>query len=167
MNEATDRLDPWVERWMAENPVFTVAPDEFSDEMLGFARADVVLVRGPEVARVSDEVVAGMPIRIYEPDEAATGVVVYFHGGGFCTGSLGFCDNVARELAGRGWRRRVVGGLPAGAGGPLSRRARRLRGRHRVGAGERGPLRRRCRGRRRGRRKRRRDARRRRVPAAP
>lgn len=99
MIEPTDRLDPWVERWMVENPMFTVAPDEFTDEMLGFARTDVVLVRGPEVARVTDEVVAGVPIRIYEPAEAARGVVVYFHGGGFCTGSLGFCDNVARELA--------------------------------------------------------------------
>ena len=52
-----------------------------------------------EIAKITDEVVDGVPIRIYEHDHAPTGLVVYFHGGGFCIGSIGLMDNVARELA--------------------------------------------------------------------
>ena len=40
-----------------------------------------------------------MPIRIYAGDAAPTGIVVYFHGGGWMIGSIGLMDNVARELA--------------------------------------------------------------------
>ena len=74
-----------------------------------------------------------MPIRIYEPDEPPTGLVVYFHGGGFCIGSIGLMDNVARELTfcfGRGGR---VGRILARARASLPRRLRRLRSGHPLG----------------------------------
>jgi acetyl esterase len=52
-----------------------------------------------EIAHISDEMVGDVPIRIYQGDVEPTGVVVYFHGGGFVIGSIGLMDNVARELA--------------------------------------------------------------------
>jgi acetyl esterase len=51
------------------------------------------------IAKVTDEVVAGLPVRVYEHDAVPTGLVLYFHGGGFCVGSVGLMDDVARELA--------------------------------------------------------------------
>jgi acetyl esterase len=43
--------------------------------------------------------VGDVPVRIYRNDAEPTGLVVYFHGGGFAIGSIGLMDNVARELA--------------------------------------------------------------------
>ena len=58
-----------------------------------------------------------VPIRIYQEEGEPTGLVVYFHGGGFVIGSIGLMDNVARELThssgavvvsvGIGWHRRI------------------------------------------------------------
>ena len=48
---------------------------------------------------ITDDEVDGMPIRIYQDDGGPpTGLVVYFHGGGFVFGSIGLMDNVARSL---------------------------------------------------------------------
>lgn len=42
----------------------------------------------------------GVPVRIYTPVQAESyGIVVYFHGGYFCSGSLETHDSVARHLA--------------------------------------------------------------------
>jgi acetyl esterase/lipase len=54
--------------------------------------------RGPEVARVEDGEVAGVPVRIYEP-AGARGTVAYFHGGGWVLGTLDSVDAVCRALA--------------------------------------------------------------------
>jgi acetyl esterase len=92
-------LDPWVVEWFAANPLYARPLPDLSPELLELARSPV---GGPpirEIAKVTDDVVAGVPIRIYEHDHAPTGIVVYFHGGGFCIGSIGLMDNVARELA--------------------------------------------------------------------
>ena len=94
-------LDPWVATWMADNPLRAAVFDTLDPEILPLAR-------GPEgfpptreiaIAHVSDEMVEGIPVRIYTHDREPTGVVVYFHGGGFCIGSIGLMDNVAREIA--------------------------------------------------------------------
>ena len=50
-----------------------------------------------EIAKVTDDIVAGVRVRIYEHDAPPTGLIVYFHGGGFCIGSVGLMDNVARD----------------------------------------------------------------------
>ena len=52
-----------------------------------------------EIATITDDDVDGVPIRIYQGDGVPTGLVVYFHGGGYVMGSIGIMDNVARELA--------------------------------------------------------------------
>ena len=92
-------LDPWVAEWFAANPMLAEPRDDWSREMLALARGDFPIAEGPPVAKVSDDVIAGVRVRVYEHEHAPTGVVVYFHGGGFCTGSIGMMDNVARELA--------------------------------------------------------------------
>jgi acetyl esterase len=93
-------LDPWVEEWLAANPIIRNPPlDDLSPELLALARAPLGAPPTREIARVRDEVIAGVPVRVYEHDQAPTGLVVYFHGGGFCIGSVGLMDNVARELA--------------------------------------------------------------------
>src|SRR5262245_51238140 len=52
---------------------------------------------GPDVPARDDEL-AGVPVRIYEPD-GARGTVAYFHGGGWVLGNLESVDAVCRALA--------------------------------------------------------------------
>jgi acetyl esterase len=92
-------LDPWVADYFAANPMASRPFEDLSPEMLPLARGPVGAPPTRGIARVTDEVVGGVPVRIYEHDQAPTGLVVYFHGGGFCIGSIGLMDNVARELA--------------------------------------------------------------------
>jgi acetyl esterase len=96
-NEGT--LDPWVAEWFAANPMLGQPFEDFSPEMLALARGPVGAPPTREFAKVTDDVVAGIPVRCYEHDDEPTGLLVYFHGGGFCIGSIGLMDNVARELA--------------------------------------------------------------------
>jgi acetyl esterase/lipase len=97
---ATDEgiLDPWVEEYFEANPALRTGFDSLEPEMLELARGPVGMPSSREIATVVDEAVDGVPIRIYRNEEPPTGVVVYFHGGGFCIGSIGLMDNVAREL---------------------------------------------------------------------
>ncbi len=99
MSEPDDTLDPWVVQWMADNPLRAGVFDTLDPAILPLARGDNPFPVTREIARVTDEVVDGIPVRLYEHDEPATGLIVYFHGGGFCIGSIGLMDNVARELA--------------------------------------------------------------------
>ena len=92
-------LDPRVVEWFEANPMMSEPFEDFSPEMLALARSPVGGPPTRAVDRVADDVVDGIPVRIYEHDHPPTGLVVYFHGGGFCIGSLGLMDNVARELA--------------------------------------------------------------------
>jgi acetyl esterase len=54
--------------------------------------------RGPEVARVRDTTAGGVPVRVYEPEDAR-GTVAYLHGGGWIMGSVDSVDAVCRTLA--------------------------------------------------------------------
>ena len=87
-------LDPWVAEWLETNPSYRM------QDILEAART----TESPwpvtrELGRVTDEVVAGVPIRIYEQEGEPTGLMVYFHGGGMCVGSIALMDSVAREIA--------------------------------------------------------------------
>jgi acetyl esterase len=92
-------LDPWVAEWFAANPERATPFEELDPVILELARGPFGLPSNREVAQVSDESVGDIPIRIYRDADAPTGLVVYFHGGGFVIGSIGLMDNVARELA--------------------------------------------------------------------
>jgi acetyl esterase len=94
-------LDPWVTAWLAENSMVATPLEELDPEILELARGPFGLPPAREIviAHVSDEKVGDVPIRIYQGDGEPTGLLVYFHGGGFVMGSIGLMDNVARELA--------------------------------------------------------------------
>jgi acetyl esterase len=62
------------------------------------AETEQLAGRGPDVARVEDGEVAGVPVRTYEP-AGALGTVAYFHGGGWMLGTLESVDAVCRALA--------------------------------------------------------------------
>ena len=72
--------------------------DDLTPENLALARGPVGFPVTREIASVTDDVVDGIPVRVYQGEQPPTGVIVYFHGGGFCIGSIGLMDNVAREL---------------------------------------------------------------------
>jgi acetyl esterase len=92
-------LDPWAAEWLAANPYISAPLEELLPEVLELGRSPVGAPPTREIATVTDEVVDGVPIRIYQGDDPPTGLVIYFHGGGFVIGSIGLMDNVARELA--------------------------------------------------------------------
>ncbi len=92
-------LDAWVEAWMEEDPARATPFANFSPEILALARGPAFDPPSREIAEVSDSDVGGIPIRIYRNEIEPTGVIVYFHGGGFVIGSIGIMDNVAREIA--------------------------------------------------------------------
>ena len=89
-------LDPLVAEWLEANPVLV---DDLSPEFVALARGsfDVPITR--EIAKVHDDAISGIPVRVYEHAHEPTGLIVYFHGGGWCIGSVALMDNVARELA--------------------------------------------------------------------
>lgn len=91
-------LDPWVVEFFETNPERATAFDELDPELLELARGDYDLPSDVEIASIQDAAVEGIPIRIYRHEEPPTGLVVYFHGGGFVIGSIGIMDNVARAL---------------------------------------------------------------------
>jgi acetyl esterase len=90
-------LDPWVAHWFEENPIPPL--DDLTPDMLALARGDFGIPPTREIATVSDREIDGIPVRVYEHEQAPTGIVVYFHGGAFCIGSIGLMDNVARDIA--------------------------------------------------------------------
>ncbi|WP_436790847.1 alpha/beta hydrolase [Yinghuangia sp. YIM S10712] len=88
-------LDPWVAAWLETNAIRVPMKDMYT--MARPARSPFPVTR--ELAQVDDEIAAGVPVRIYRGAERPTGLIVYFHGGAWCVGSIGLMDNVARELA--------------------------------------------------------------------
>ena len=91
-------LEPIVEAMLAlEGP----PPEDVPVEQARAAHAaetEQLAGRGPEVARVKDGEIAGVPVRIYEP-AGAQGTVAYFHGGGWMLATLDSVDAVCRALA--------------------------------------------------------------------
>jgi acetyl esterase len=92
-------LDPWVAHWMEANPMFASPFEDFTPEILELARSPIGPPPTRDIAHVADDTVLEVPVRIYRPDGDPTGLVVYFHGGGFVLGSIALMDGVAREIA--------------------------------------------------------------------
>lgn len=88
-------LDPWVAEWLAANP----RPFKIMDIYTLARSKDLIFPTTVEVAHVADDEVDGIPIRIYTPFGDTTSLIVYFHGGGYCVGSIAIMDNLARGLA--------------------------------------------------------------------
>ena len=92
-------IDPWVSRWIASNPLMATPIEDLSPDLLRLARAPVGSPPTRHIDQVRDDVIEGVPVRIYRNEDAPSGLIVYLHGGGFVMGSIGLMDNVARELA--------------------------------------------------------------------
>jgi acetyl esterase len=70
------------------------------------AETESLAGEGPAVARVENSTAAGVPVRIYTPEDAG-GTIAYLHGGGWVLGNLESVDAVCRALADEA-RARVV-----------------------------------------------------------
>src|SRR5690349_4403405 len=66
--------------------------------MAHLTETEVLAGEGVPVDRVHDEEIAGVPVRVYEP-EGARGTIAYLHGGGWVMGDLDSVDAVCRALA--------------------------------------------------------------------
>ena len=122
-------LEPWIAEWLEANPI----SDDFSDEYLKAARGSVEMPVTRDIAHVRDDVIAGIPVRIYEHGDSPTGLIVYSHGGGWSLGSVSLMDNVAREFGSRDGRCSDLRRIPPRAREPIPRRSRRLREGHPLG----------------------------------
>jgi acetyl esterase len=92
-------IDPWVVDWFDQYGEVMDRPEEYTPEVLDMMRPTAPEPPTTDVGTITDEVVAGVPVWIYEPHEEPTGVVVYFHGGGFVGGSRALMHNIAEGLA--------------------------------------------------------------------
>ena len=84
-------------------PFETLSPEEARGFIGTFAN---FMIPTEEVAEVVDTIAPGphvdVPLRIYMPEgEGLRPGILYFHGGGFCTGSIDLVDPVCRALANR------------------------------------------------------------------
>lgn len=82
-------------------PLAEQTPEMRREAYVGIAN---IVPPGPELASVVDDQVAGpagpIPIRIYSPnDDGGVGVIVFYHGGGWCIGDIETHDEVCRQLA--------------------------------------------------------------------
>ncbi len=95
-------VDPWVVEWFEQNGEMMDLPaGGYTPEFLAAARTSTpVFPVTVEIARVTEDVIAGVPVWIYEHDRTPSGVVVYAHGGAFTTGSPALMDPIARGIAG-------------------------------------------------------------------
>ena len=101
VTDGTDEgtLAPEVVAWFEENPYFGTPLEALTPEVLELARMTAPPAPAEGLADVSDSEIAGVPVRIYRQEAQPTGLVVYFHGGGYCIGSVGLMDNVAKAIA--------------------------------------------------------------------
>jgi len=100
-------LDPQVEAYLEAvanlPPLHTLPVDEARQAYA----VGVRLTAGPpdEVERIEDRRLPGpageIPVRVYTPEGAGAGTLVYLHGGGWVIGSLDTHDGVCRALARR------------------------------------------------------------------
>ena len=83
----------------AETPVWADGYDISASRAL--ARAAAAAEPREDVAEVRDVDAGGVPARIYRPADAAPGVVLHLHGGGFVFNDVDVHDPGARRLANR------------------------------------------------------------------
>jgi acetyl esterase len=97
-------LDPdaaaFLERFAAAGapPLWTLTPEQARASHV--AASPALTGPGEPVEEVYDDVLGGVPVRVYRP-AGARGATVYVHGGGWVVGTLDTYDPLCRELANR------------------------------------------------------------------
>ncbi len=91
-------IDPWVVDWFDQNGEMMDRPTAYTPEVLAMMRPTSPEPPATDGGTITDELIAGVPVYVYEPHGTPTGVVVYFHGGGFVGGSRWLMHNVADGL---------------------------------------------------------------------
>lgn len=106
-NERKSELDPNVERMLEILNEYDISlSDEDVEEARSQLRTLVSLgtAEPVDVPEVRDETIQGpvgeIPVRIYRPSDPE-GILVFYHGGGFVTGSIDTHDNLTRLIADR------------------------------------------------------------------
>ena len=69
-------LDPFVKEWLEANPIIATPLAELSPDLLALARSPIGAPPTREIAKVTDDVVDGVPLRLYEHESAPMGLVV-------------------------------------------------------------------------------------------
>jgi acetyl esterase len=77
-------------------PLTALTPEQNRDRVRA---GNALCGGGPALARVADILCDGVACRLYEPDDAHAGALVYLHGGGWVTGDLDYADLSCRHLA--------------------------------------------------------------------
>ena len=103
-------LHPEIQKIVDQIPPASSTPPNPAD-MRAFEAGNVPPVdKRTPLASVEDSSLAGVPVRMYSDTDSPRGVLVYFHGGAFFSGSLDTHDHVARALAKEtGWKVISVG----------------------------------------------------------
>lgn len=82
------------------SPVEKVGPLKSRAELLKSSTGPAVLTgRRPPLAAVTDDRIAGIPVRRYLPNGAKPGRIAFFHGGGWMLGSVESHDILAATIA--------------------------------------------------------------------
>ena len=99
MSDSTP-LDPFAER-LLEGPSSLPSDDTDIEEARAGMERDTPAVAGPPapVAEVRDVDAAGVPARLYRPELAHGGALLFMHGGGWAIGSVETHDGLCREIA--------------------------------------------------------------------
>jgi acetyl esterase/lipase len=110
-------LDPQVASWLQrvaalELPSYDQVTPAVARRMIEAGTFE--LARPAEsVANVEDLIAGGVPARLYEPDHAEGGILVWFHGGGWVIGSHArYADDSRLSEDDRGARSVRRGGRP-------------------------------------------------------
>jgi acetyl esterase len=93
-------LDPFAERLLGGLSSLPSETTDIADARAGMLR-DTPAVAGPPrpVAELRDVDAGGVPARLYRPESATGGALLYLHGGGWAIGSIETHDGLCRELA--------------------------------------------------------------------
>lgn len=101
--EVHKNLQPWLEDFNAQLELLAASNFKRTPDVARQGLAALTLShvhQSPEIDKVLDGVVAGVPVRLYNPDpNSALPVLIYYHGGGHMAGSIDVYDSIYRRLA--------------------------------------------------------------------
>jgi acetyl esterase len=93
-------VDPFVVEWFEQYGAMMDIPGDYTPEVLAMMRPmSPPPAPSPGIAEVTDETIAGVPVWIYRPEAAPTGIFIYVHGGAYLGGSRALMNVIATAMA--------------------------------------------------------------------